>query len=158
MALLSAVAVGASADDSRITVHRVTVPAAHFIANTDDIDYTNGGSALRVDSGGIAAFTAPIPDSYDGTDHIFITRVEVIAHDDGAGAACLAVWRAEPGDGGETAMADVGCTVDSGVPVQSIAAAPTTRRVNAGQRAYLWLVLDPGPDVFGARVTYATNP
>jgi len=166
--MLAAVAVNAPSHDaaakseSRLTVHRVTIPAAHFIPAIDGMDYSNLGGELWMASDMPGAFTAPIPYTYDGTDYIFITRVELLVFDfDSAGEVCLEVWRAEPGDAGDSFMGSdcSGWVGTSGMDPQSIMIYPGTRRVNAGQRAYLNLFLSSGDlDFYAVRVTYTTNP
>jgi len=162
LVVLSAFAVGAAtdaaADEARVTIHRVTIPAAHFVPVEDTDSYENDGDKLSPTTGS-ASFAAPIPYSYDGTDHIFITRVELLAYDnDAVGQVCLDVFRAEPANATESAMGWA-CTDDSMTDPQSLLSIPHTRRVNAGQRAYLWVYLgSPNVSLYGVRVTYTTNP
>jgi len=158
----SAVALGAAtdadADQSRVTIHRVTIPAAHFQPTSSQWVYsTNYGSALY--STGTGYFTAPIPYSYDGTGHVFITRVEVIAYDnDVGGAVCVTLQRAEPTGTAETAMG-YSCTSDSPLVPQTQWFTPAPRRVNAGQRAYLKVsTANANMWLYAVRVTYTTNP
>ena len=151
----------AGADDSRVTVHRVTVPAAYFVPGNDNVDYDNIGLNLYVGSGS-GVFNAPIPYFYDGADHVFITRVELLAYDNSpTDHLCLSLYRGEPGIASDTHMGQM-CTPTSGLDPQSITFLTSPRRVNAGQRAYLQLWMSgPGGgqlQFYGARVTYTTNP
>jgi len=151
-------ATDADADQSRVTIHRVTIPAAHFQPTSSLWTYVNAGDKVYSTAGN-ANFLAPIPYSYDGTGHVFITRVELLAYDDAmSSSVCANLWRGEPGIGGGTLMGSA-CTLDSANDPQSVVLLPAVRRVNAGQRAYLLVALaDPSVDLYGVRVTYTTNP
>jgi len=83
----------------------------------------------------------------------------LLAYDnDAGGSVCLDLYRAEPGNAGETLMGWT-CTSNSTWDPQSQAFWPGVRRVNAGQRAYLWVSIDnPNVRLYGVRVTYTTNP
>jgi hypothetical protein len=85
--------------------------------------------------------------------------VELLAYDnDASGAVCVDLYRAEPGNAAETTMGWT-CTSNSGMTPQSQTFWPGVRRVNAGQRAYLWVSIDnPNVRLYGVRVTYTTNP
>ena len=164
LAMTSALAVGASAldagagDGARATVHRVTVPAAHFVPGDNTLDYNNMGYYLET-TDGFGSFLAEIPYSYPGVSHIFVTRVEFLAFDNVSGSdVCVALSRSEPGTGTFTLMGQQ-CTVDSPDDPQIVVFNPTVRRVNAGQRAILALWLScPAVMFYGVRVTYTTNP
>lgn len=156
--LLAALAVGAhpedAAADARTTIHRVTVPAGHFVPAGPDMAYQNDGFVLSLNAGQ-GFFTAPVPYHYDGTDHVFFTRVELLGVDGTPNGTCLTMYRAQPGDFLDVAMGDA-CAPTAGPG--SAVFVPSPRRVNAGQRAYLWLRIGRTGSFYGARVTYTTNP
>jgi hypothetical protein len=164
LAMTSALAVGPSSpgaragDGARATVHRVTIPAAHFVPGDNTLNYSNMGYYLET-TAGHGSFLAEIPYSYPGVSHIFITRVEFLAYDNSpTSEVCVALSRSEPGTGTFTLMGDK-CTTDSPADPQIVVFNPTVRRVNAGQRAILalWLTC-PAVTFYGVRVTYTTNP
>jgi hypothetical protein len=164
MTLLAAVAVGppgsdARADEARTTVHRVTVPAAHFYPARSGQEWLNEGVELRLTAGMDGVFIAEIPYDYPGVSHIFITRVEFLAYDNmPTSEVCVSVQRMAPGDTASTNMGQR-CTADSPLDPQRVIFNPDVRRVNAGQRAYFLIALGcPGVAFYGARITYTTNP
>jgi len=165
--LLAGLTVGPSADgdaladdDSRVTMHRVSVPPAHFGPASDDEDYFNNGSGIWALSDELTMF-APIPYDYPGSSHIFITRVEMLAFDDDPGSrVCLDLWRSEISQGDRTLIGSVCTPLDgSSREVDPLLMDLQVRRVNPGQRAYLELRYAGLLASFhGARLNYTTNP
>lgn len=164
-ALLAALVVGligpsvVSAVEPRATTKKVMIPAAAFIATTDQWDYSNNGVNLSMMSGS-GNFTAPIPFNVPAS-RVSIKKIVLYAYDDDGGdTVCVYLYRAEPTLAMESFSGQV-CTSDSNLTPQAIeTSAIYPRLVNTGLHgAYLWVNLSGTSVIFyGAVVSYSYTP
>jgi hypothetical protein len=163
VALLVAVLVGpvgVTAAEPRATYRTVTIPAAAFTPQDDDLakeGYENLGYQMTVMPPATNGyFIAPL--SFDVSE-VTIRKMVLFAYDNGGGSVCVYLSRSTPANGYRQDMGDV-CSTGAATGVRSFEEkAFTIRRITNWHGPYLELyipgVYSSGYQFYGVRITYS---
>ncbi|MFH1329359.1 MAG: hypothetical protein ABIJ48_01675 [Actinomycetota bacterium] len=154
-ALLVAVLIGpgvVTAAEPRATTGKIMIPTASFTPTTDNLDYSNLGLMLYMNSGS-GRFLAPL---VFPVQEVNIRKIVLYAYDySGTGQVCATVFRASPPTAGQLNLGGV-CTTDSTADPQTPSTSVISpRRVNTAVTGpYLWVSIDSGLVFYGVSVLY----
>jgi len=140
--------------EPRTTITRtVTIPPGAFAPGNDDIDFSNAGHALYINSGSSAAFRAPL---FFEASTVTIKKITLFAWDDSESGLCVHLYRATPNT--PQNMGGV-CSTEASASLRKFTNSDLTyRRITGAYGPYLSLGMSDtvagGVAFYGVRITY----
>ena len=143
-----------AAVEPRLTTASIMIPAAAFIATTNNWDYDNNGYYLKMNAGN-GNFSALLAFPVSA---VKIKKITLFAYDnDPSYDICAKLYRPSPAAGTEI-LTGSACTVGANIGNPQ---APSTTAISpngtntAIHGAYLWVTIGgPGVQFYGVKVTY----
>jgi hypothetical protein len=134
----------------------VTIPAGHFHAQRDGLDWYNDGRYLYLASGSNGTFIAPVV--FPGSGPVTVKKVILYAYDNSiTGNVDVTLYKTNPLTGGETDMAYTQSALNSSVDPRVFTDTTITyAKIQRTHGAYLWLGIGGSADlrVYGVRIAY----